>query len=460
MTTDNGSSLSQANVHQTVKDDIVKADADLICSSFNESVVKWLTDWNFPGAAYPRVWRQMDAAKDLEAEADRDTKLQGLGIYLKPEAIAAKYGDDYLVSENKEQLPQLNGEQTTALLSIVSTAKQGSWGPKLVTGMLNAAFPSWSEEAVATIVENLVEDEDEAEFAATPKKKACVKGLSCGGSCISALKICVRELDKETAAMVAALRKRVKAGDVDAVGELDKFRETRSGTKTKSALDLLLDKLEQISVDKPNGREEARYLLELIRSDLLSTGLSQEQAEEMMSHVKVQKAGVKLGERERYATINSATEFLRLTNGVGGSSLKSIVKTAKRAYSSMRSGKVNTGYGSRRDIFHEIAHLAEHETDTSQKHKDWVLSRATGGLTSLRRLTGQKEYAASETAYPDKFVSPYVGKFYPDATEVLSVGLEHFSSPSAMLDLFTEDKQHFNLVIDFLKETRNVRSQG
>jgi phage gp29-like protein len=62
MTTDNGSSESQANVHQDVKDDIVKADADLICSSFNEGPVKWLIDWNFPGVAYPRVWRQMDAA--------------------------------------------------------------------------------------------------------------------------------------------------------------------------------------------------------------------------------------------------------------------------------------------------------------------------------------------------------------------------------------------------------------
>jgi phage gp29-like protein len=48
MTTDNGSSESQANVHQDVKDDIVKADADLVCSSFNEGPVKWLIDWNFP----------------------------------------------------------------------------------------------------------------------------------------------------------------------------------------------------------------------------------------------------------------------------------------------------------------------------------------------------------------------------------------------------------------------------
>ena len=157
MTTDNGSSQSQANVHQDVKDDIVKADADLICSSFNQGPIKWLTDWNFPGVAYPRVWRQMDAAVDLTAEADRDTKLQALGISLKPESIAAKYGDDYLVPDNKEQIPQLNSEQVNALVSIVSNAKQGGWSPELVAGMINGAFPNWPDEAVAAITDNLGE---------------------------------------------------------------------------------------------------------------------------------------------------------------------------------------------------------------------------------------------------------------------------------------------------------------
>lgn len=165
MTTDNGSSQSQANVHQDVKDDIVKADADLVCSSFNEGPVKWLIDWNFPGVAYPRVWRQMDAAVDLAAEADRDTKLQGLGISLKPESIAAKYGDDYLIPDNKEQIPQLNGEQVNALVSIVSQAKQGGWSPELVAGMINGAFPNWPDEAVAAITKNLGSDKPTAQPA-------------------------------------------------------------------------------------------------------------------------------------------------------------------------------------------------------------------------------------------------------------------------------------------------------
>ena len=48
-----------------VRDDIVTADAHLVCDSFNRSIVKWLTEWNFPGAAHPTVMREMADAPDL-----------------------------------------------------------------------------------------------------------------------------------------------------------------------------------------------------------------------------------------------------------------------------------------------------------------------------------------------------------------------------------------------------------
>ncbi len=72
MTTDNGASRAQGEVHLSVRDDIIAADARLICDSFNRSVVRWLVDWNFPGAAYPRVERELDDAPDLKVQAERD----------------------------------------------------------------------------------------------------------------------------------------------------------------------------------------------------------------------------------------------------------------------------------------------------------------------------------------------------------------------------------------------------
>jgi phage gp29-like protein len=154
MTTDNGSSRSQAEVHENVADSIIESDADLLCESFNNSVARWLTDWNYPGAAYPQVRRKLEAAPDLGVLADTDTKLQGLGISLKPEAIAARYGEDYLIPE-RDDSPQLNGEQANALINIVSQAKAGGWSSELVTGLINGALPSLTETAVAAITSNL-----------------------------------------------------------------------------------------------------------------------------------------------------------------------------------------------------------------------------------------------------------------------------------------------------------------
>jgi hypothetical protein len=71
MTTDDGSSRSQAEVHKGVADWVVKSDADLLCESFNRGPVAWLTEWNFPGAQPPRVWRHTEPAENLQARAER-----------------------------------------------------------------------------------------------------------------------------------------------------------------------------------------------------------------------------------------------------------------------------------------------------------------------------------------------------------------------------------------------------
>ncbi len=46
----------KADVQDGVKDDIVKADADLLCASLNDTVIKWLCEWNFPGVTPPKLW--------------------------------------------------------------------------------------------------------------------------------------------------------------------------------------------------------------------------------------------------------------------------------------------------------------------------------------------------------------------------------------------------------------------
>ncbi|HEU4663848.1 MAG TPA: DUF935 family protein, partial [Dokdonella sp.] len=48
--------LGNDDLQSDVRDDIIKADADLVCESFNLGPARWLTEWNFPGAAIPRVF--------------------------------------------------------------------------------------------------------------------------------------------------------------------------------------------------------------------------------------------------------------------------------------------------------------------------------------------------------------------------------------------------------------------
>jgi phage gp29-like protein len=95
MTTEDGSSYAQATVHYNVRQDLVMADSDFICQSANGSWVRWLVDYNVPGAAYPQVWRDMEDAEDLKERVSRDKSLFDMGFRLKAEAVTRIYGDDY-----------------------------------------------------------------------------------------------------------------------------------------------------------------------------------------------------------------------------------------------------------------------------------------------------------------------------------------------------------------------------
>ena len=92
MTTDDGSSLSQANVHMDVRQDVVKSDADLVCESLNTGPVLWLTEWNFPGAATPRVRRVIEEPEDLKAASERDKTIHDMGFRPRLDYVCEKYG--------------------------------------------------------------------------------------------------------------------------------------------------------------------------------------------------------------------------------------------------------------------------------------------------------------------------------------------------------------------------------
>ncbi len=95
MTTDDGSSLAQANVHARVGGKVTLTDADLIHESFNEGPARWLTEWNFPGAATPVVWRDGADPEDLSARATRDAQLASIGYRPTEQYIRDTYGEGF-----------------------------------------------------------------------------------------------------------------------------------------------------------------------------------------------------------------------------------------------------------------------------------------------------------------------------------------------------------------------------
>lgn len=91
-----GLGSNQADVHKTVRDEVVKADSDTLHESFNATFPVWLTLWNYgPDVKPPTVYRDLEDGEDLNTTAERDTALDGLGWQRTDENFAETYGDGY-----------------------------------------------------------------------------------------------------------------------------------------------------------------------------------------------------------------------------------------------------------------------------------------------------------------------------------------------------------------------------
>lgn len=91
-----GLGSGQSEVHQDEAEKIAKADADLLCESFNSTFPVWLTRWNFgEDVAPPRVYRKFEEEEALDDIAARDKTLHEMNIRRTPESIKETYGDGY-----------------------------------------------------------------------------------------------------------------------------------------------------------------------------------------------------------------------------------------------------------------------------------------------------------------------------------------------------------------------------
>jgi phage gp29-like protein len=85
-----------ANVHNEVRMELVKADADLLAGTLNRTLMQWLTDYNMPGATPPTLNYIVEEQTDLLARAQRDRVLFAMGRDLDDETFNEVYGDGYV----------------------------------------------------------------------------------------------------------------------------------------------------------------------------------------------------------------------------------------------------------------------------------------------------------------------------------------------------------------------------
>ncbi len=92
LTTESVGGQYKAEVQKSVRNEVVQADSDLVCDAFNRTVARWLTEWNFPSAASPRVVRVTQEPDDLTVRSARDKTLVDMGFRPTLDYIRETYG--------------------------------------------------------------------------------------------------------------------------------------------------------------------------------------------------------------------------------------------------------------------------------------------------------------------------------------------------------------------------------
>lgn len=167
--------LGSEDAASEVRQDYIKADADLLCESENNQMVKWLMDYNFPNIArngYPKVWIRTEQEKDLEPLARRDETLVRMGARLTHKYVYDTYaiqkpkeGDEILNPQTPSpQFPAASGKEFTESAS----AKRERFTPEqqsiegLVEKAVNQAGDAMqgNEESIVKAIEGADSFED------------------------------------------------------------------------------------------------------------------------------------------------------------------------------------------------------------------------------------------------------------------------------------------------------------
>jgi phage gp29-like protein len=90
-----GHLASAVNTENEIRLELVKADGDLLSDTLNRQVVRWIVDYNMPGAPYPSVTRVVEEPKNMVANAATKKTIFDMGFRPTLESIKQDFGGDY-----------------------------------------------------------------------------------------------------------------------------------------------------------------------------------------------------------------------------------------------------------------------------------------------------------------------------------------------------------------------------
>lgn len=126
MTSDDGSSMAQAKIHNDVRLDILKADCRQLAQTINRDLIKPFVAFNFgPQDVYPQVEFPVAEPEDTKALSDNLAKLVPLGLRVPQRTVREKLG----IAE-----PQADEELLVAPASRVSEPVQPETSDKKPSG--------------------------------------------------------------------------------------------------------------------------------------------------------------------------------------------------------------------------------------------------------------------------------------------------------------------------------------
>lgn len=105
-------------------------------------------------------------------------------------------------------------------------------------------------------------------------------------------------------------------------------------------------------------------------------------------------------------------------------------------------------------IFHEYGHHLEGGSSVLRGlMTDLRSTKATSTSTRpLNDIIGKKLYNPTEEAFEGAFINPYAGTFYSDkSTEMLSMGMERFTTSNKAMSFYLEDPEHFMSIMRVLE---------